>query len=70
MSWKESFEQSLETYRTSLFLLTTATFTILLARLFASSAVALSIALGFFVVGALSLLAAGVTAAYTIVRAE
>jgi hypothetical protein len=41
----------------------------LLARLFVDSLVALSIAIGFFVLGALSLLAAGVTAAYTIVRA-
>jgi hypothetical protein len=69
MSWKENFEQGLETYRSALILLTTATLTILLARLFVDSLVALSIAIGFFVLGALSLLAAGVTAAYTIVRA-
>ncbi len=70
MSWRENFETGLETYRASLLLLTAATFTILLARLFSNGAVAMSVALGFFVVGALSLLAASVTAAYTIIRAE
>jgi hypothetical protein len=69
MSWKASFEEGLETYKTPLTLLTAATLTILVARLVADGAVALSLALGFFVLGALSLLAAGVTAAYTIVRA-
>jgi hypothetical protein len=68
MSVKENFEESLQMYRTPLFLLTTATFTTLLAKLFTDASVGLTITLGFFVLGALSLLAAGVSAAYTIAR--
>lgn len=68
MSWKASFEEGLNAYRVPLFLLTAATFTTLLARVFTDASVGLTLALSFFVLGAVSLLAAGVSAAYTIVR--
>jgi hypothetical protein len=68
MSWKAQFESGLETYRVPLFLLTVATFTILVARLFVDGMAAFSLALLAFVIGAAVLLAAGVSAAYTIVR--
>ncbi len=69
-SWKENFDNSLHTYRAPLFLLTTATFLILLARVFTLSSVALGLTISFFLLGSLNLLAAGVTAAYSIVRNE
>lgn len=69
-SWKENFEEGLQAYRTPLFLLTTSTFFILLARVFTLSTVALGTTLTVFVVGCVNLLAAGVSAAYSIVRNE
>jgi hypothetical protein len=69
-SWKENLEVALETYRTPLFLLTTATFFILLARVFTITQAALGITVAFFILGSLNLLAAGVSAAYSIVRHE
>ena len=68
MSWKASFEQGLETYKGSLFLLTAATTLILLAKLFVSGSAAIGVGVAFFVFGSLGLLAAGVSAAYSIVR--
>ena len=70
MEWKSTFESGLDKYRVPLFLLTTATFLILLARVFTISEAALSIAVGFFILGSLNLLAAGISAAYSIVRYE
>jgi hypothetical protein len=69
-TWEENFEQALDTYRTPLFLLTTATFLILLARVFTLTQTALGVTIAFFILGSLNLLAAGVTAAYSVVRAE
>lgn len=68
MSWRTDFEEGLQSYRVPLFLLTAATFTTLLAKLFTDASVGPTMALSFFVLGALTLLAAGVSAAYTIVR--
>ena len=70
MDWNHTFEVALQNYRLPLFLLTTATFLILLARVFTISDAALSVAVGFFILGSLNLLAAGITAAYSIVRFE
>lgn len=67
---RKNFEQALDTYRTSLFLLTTSTFFILLARVFSVTAAALGTATALFILGSLNLLAAGITAAYSIVRYE
>lgn len=68
MVWKESFEQGLETYKSSIFLLTSSTLLILLAKLFVGGSAAIGIGVTFFIFGSLSLLAAGVSAAYSIVR--
>ena len=70
MEWKSTFELGLEKYRVPLFLLTTATFLILLARVFTIGETAFSVAIGFFILGSLNLLAAGISAAYSIVRYE
>lgn len=70
VTWKDNFEQGLNYYRAPLFMLTTSTFFILLARLFSITAAALSVGTAFFIVGAINLLAAGVSAAYSIVRFE
>ena len=67
---KLNFENALETYRVPLFLLTTSTFFILLARVFSVSTAAFSTAMLLFIVGSLNLLAAGISAAYSIVRHE
>ena len=69
-SWTENFENALQVYRTPLFLLTTATFFILLARVFTTTQAAVGIAAAFFILGSLNLLVAGVSAAYSIVRYE
>ena len=70
MEWKSAFEVALEKYRVPLFLLTTATLLILLARVFTLSTAAFSVAVAFFILGSLNLLAAGISAAYSIVRYE
>lgn len=73
MSWideiKLNFEKALDTYRMPLFLLTSSTFFILLARVFSVSA-AVSTTMLLFIIGSLNLLAAGISAAYSIVRYE
>lgn len=69
-TWQQNFESALETYRTPLFLLTTSTFFILLARVFTLSSAAFGVTVSFFILGSLNLLAAGVSAAYNIVRYE
>jgi hypothetical protein len=69
-TWQDSFENALDTYRAPLFLLTTSTFFILLARVFTLSSAALGVTVAFFIVGSLNLLAAGISAAYNIVRYE
>jgi hypothetical protein len=68
MEWQNTFETGLQQYKVPLFLLTTATFLILLARVFTIGTAALSIAVAFFILGSLNLLAAGISAAYSIVR--
>lgn len=70
MEWKATFENALEQYKTPLFLLTTATFFVLLARVFTVTQVAFSLTVAFFIIGSLNLLAAGISAAYSIVRYE
>ena len=69
-SFRVSMERALDTYRVPLFLLTTSTFFILLARVFSVTTAALSTTMLLFVLGSLNLLAAGVSAAYSIVRHE
>jgi len=74
MSWleqlQENFERGLDKYRTPLFLLTTSTFFILLARVFTVTTAAFSTAVALFILGSINLLAAGISAAYSIVRYE
>lgn len=69
-TWQDNFEVALETYRIPLFLLTTATFFILLARVFTLSSAAFGVTAAFFILGSFNLLAAGISAAYNIVRFE
>ncbi len=69
-TWRDNFEKALDVYRVPLFLLTTSTFFVLLARVFTITSVALSVTVAFFIIGSLNLLAAGVSAAYSIVRHE
>jgi hypothetical protein len=68
--WSVKFEEALLVYRTPLFLLTTATFFILLARVFSITQAAIGMGMAFFILGSISLLVAGISAAYSIVRYE
>jgi hypothetical protein len=72
MEWTEQvsakFEDALQVYRVPLFLLTASTFFILLARVFTVTQAAIGVTVAFFVIGSLSLLIAGISAAYSIVR--
>jgi hypothetical protein len=74
MEWRQSvsenFGNALDTYKMPLFLLTTATFFILLARVFTITSAALSVTTAIFILGSLNLLAAGISAAYNIARYE
>jgi hypothetical protein len=68
VTWQENFECALDNYRIPLFLLTTSTFFILLARVFTLSSAAFGVTVAFFILGSLNLLAAGVSAAYNVAR--